>query len=91
MPSLDAFVEKYTYPIAHAAIGAVATLAPYIKWGTKGSLIATALISAYALLKEFVIDIFWESPELSGMWLGGVYDCLGYAAGVGLAWAWLRF
>lgn len=39
----------------------------------------------YGILKEFIIDIHFESPAVSGMWWGGLRDFAGYIVGAGVA------
>jgi hypothetical protein len=45
---------------------------------------------AVAALKEFIWDIWIESPEVSGMWRGGWEDFCGYLSGAvfatGMLW-----
>lgn len=53
--------------------------------------IGVLMCVAYGLVKEFVFDILFETPETSGGFLGGVKDFVGYIAGAALACALLKF
>ena len=75
--------------IAHTLAGAIVLLLLYVKWGRKGALWGVGIDVVWAATKEFWIDIVYESPELSGMWIGGVKDAAYYLLGTLIAWAWI--
>lgn len=52
-----------------------------------GMNVATAVVVSigYALVKEFFVDIVFETPDTSGGWLGSFKDFCYYMVGVGVA------
>lgn len=48
---------------------------------------ATAAVLLFSAWKEFWFDIHYETPELSGEWLGGIVDFSTYQLGMILALA----
>lgn len=67
---------------AHAGVAAALVFTASILAGSKGQLVCTASFIVYGLLKEFIFDLIWERPEVSGGVEGGVIDFIFYMVGL---------
>lgn len=75
--------ESQGYTTAHIAVGAALTAILYAYMPLWPAV--TIVLVAVAGTKEFIWDLYFETPEVSGMWWGGLDDWSEYACGVSIA------
>jgi len=68
--------------VLHVAIGVLFIAVP-VAWGIHfAQAWGTGTCLVYAIIKEFLVDIYFEDEETSGGYIGGCKDFLGYLAGL---------
>ena len=80
--SISSFIEKMAYDYTHFLTATTVVSWGYILGKGHGSAWASAGVLVFALAKEFYWDLRYETPVLSGGYLGGLRDFAGYLVGV---------